>query len=414
MACNCCQGQGCFCKVADSTQESGFVIRDFLHNITDALFWIHRPYPVPMNACAYDNKTGLYLAPNAIKGIDENGCYVVFYQGDSHQIPYLYTRNGMPAISNASQNGFPSIIVEHFDGDYSFGGTIFDENFVWPELTVTMVEFKTEIDNVNKSCILYARSKTGLQYDNDTYIIEDPEEGWEIIDIISFNKPFLGRKSISLPFEFGGGVTGVEMIMQCSSFCNNLVNALLEFSGQASYYSNTMTLNQGYCTNMGAFNGTYNFKYINIPAGSEEACYGWRVKNFETFSAAAARVCANKLLYKPWHPGYDCTVEIAGIGTVDGLDPKFCFGKRYGIYTNFDGTQTVGEVFGFGGSSWFVADPYETNITSLDQTTYIGMWVNQPQNAEDIWDCSAIGCNIPVQRGQLQFFNTGSVTVTRI
>lgn len=390
MACNCCGQQGCKCKLIDSSSESGFNINGFGYG--NGLYWIHRDYPESIANTTWLPKYGIRVASNSI--IDTNPPF-------SPECPYIsggdyntYTRSGTGGVF--SLIGFD---VEHWNGDASNG-------IPFP-LGLSRFEFKTDTDVVTKTCNLYARMKTS----GDGVTFSDWTE-WEIIDSVSFNQPHLGNRVITLPYDIPE-VNSVELIFRCSAYvCFN--PALVEFSGGPSYIKGPIITNAPFCTSYGSYNGVFNYKYQNIPAGQEEFCYGYRVKNTETFIRAEARICPDFI--GGWNPTRSAAqIWGGGIGDEEGLNPQLCFGKRYGVYTNFDGTETIGPTLNIGAYATWNEDPFRTNIVSVDEISYVGLWYYGAEKVEWIYDCSKLGsCDQQIQIDEPEIWSIGNVTATRI
>ena len=307
MACNCCGQQGCKCKLIDSSSESGFNINGFGYG--NNLYWVNTDYPESIASCTWDSKNGLYLASNHVKITDppysEECPYI--YAGDYSS----YTRSGYGGQFSLA-NGFD---VYHWNGDGAAQG--------FPQIVgFTRFKFKTDTDPVTKTCNLYAQFQTGVY---GTPELSEWSE-WEIIDSVNFNQPHLGNRIVILPYDIPE-VNSVELIFRCSPYvCFN--PALVEFSGGAPYVKGPIVTNAPFCTSYGSYSGVFNYKYQNIPAGQEEFCYGFRVKNFDTFIRAEARICPD--FVGGWNPTRSAAqIWAAGIGDPTGLNPDYCFGKRY-------------------------------------------------------------------------------------
>ena len=169
--------------------------------------------------------------------LNEDGSFAVDpFFGDIH----FHSRSGRGGIANG-----PVIAIDHWDGD--------GRNPLTPETPQTLVQFKT--DDFEKSCRLLARSRVVLPSDIDYHIWPSEEDlPFEVIDSTPYNAPFVGTKIINLPFEFGGGVTGVEIRIHCGSFdCGGVLS--IQGNGAASYVNANMMSNADKCTSYGKFKG---------------------------------------------------------------------------------------------------------------------------------------------------------------
>lgn len=418
MPCNCCGNLGCFCHINDSSQENGISVisgtaRGYGVEGSAAgyafptFYWIHRPYPVPISSCTYNSKIGSYIASNAVFNITEDGCVDFTYPGDYH----FYTRSGVGWVTYRGTSN-PSLLVEHWDGDSSYGGT-----FIYPEngFDVTYIEFRSVSDNVQKKCILYSRAKTGNSNDPNIYTFTDPEEGWQLIHSKDYSKiGNLGNIVVTLPYAFGGGVTSVDLIFRCGMAA--MSNCIAETSGNADYVNGPVFCGQQPCDrNHGSYNGTFKITYLS---NEENPCFiGYDVTNIATFFSGFIRI---GVYYLTWFPeryvnvGADCIVSFFISGNIDGDDPQQCFGKRYGIYKNPDGTITIGDILNFNGYSYFSNDPFVLNVTSLDQISFSGIWVNGVKKQEWVYDCAFFGqCNFLVKQDPWEEYAIGTVVATR-
>ncbi len=407
MACNCCGGTDCNCNVSDSSSETGKLISNFGYSLIGTLYWVHRPYPQAMQNLKYNKYFG-YLPSNAI--ISTNPPY-------SANCPGLLFDTSTESRAGWTRDGWGDVITKlplviyHWDGDSTYGGTgVFPvDGFI-----VSKIEFKTEFDNINKMCLLYGRIKTGNEKTGDFNWI-DPDIGWVLIDSTKMSKiGHVGNKVVQLPFAFGGGVTGVELIFRCASF-PTIDTCLAEFSGQASYFSNVALCEDKGCkTNMytNQYNGLTTINYKNIPADAGESCKSQIIKTVATFANSTILLNQYNSRSVQSAPGSDCYVEIQSAGDTSGLNPDLCFGKLYSIVKDQDGNDVIVPVMtGLAGHSIFLNDPFILNVTSLDEVTFVGIWMNSVVNETLTIDCSG-ECSL-VERTPGITISVGSVTITK-
>lgn len=397
MPCNCCGPQGCFCKVNDSTEPNGFVLNPFAYGIS--AYWIHCQYPVPISQTIWDTKLGVRLAPNHIINRDENGDIIgdIFF-GDYH----YYTRSGRAGSEVGGE-----IAVDHWNGDNS--------NPPQPNTPQTLVQFHT--DTFEKKCRLLARSRVVLPSDENYYDWPTEEElPFEVIDTVPYNAPFLGTKTVSLPFEFGGGVTGVELLFHCGSFdCSGLFS--IQGSGAASYVNANMMSNADKCASYGKFKGTFLLYYENADPNTWQ-CNSYINEKTEIDRITGRSYC-NGQFWNNTPDNYPGTNFVLNFFATSPPDAE-CNTQWKLTYTDLDGVETIveGVAGNVSGWSYFLDDPFTLNITSNDSITFKGMWVNASENMKYIYDCEGCLSGLPNKclkyAGEPEKYNIGTVTVTRV
>ena len=403
--CNCCGGESCTCHVIDSSDPNGYVVgsaygNGFAGNSAGfCYYWVHRAYPVPITSATWNSKLGIVLGPNAVISTEDPHspeCPGVLYYGDWH----FYTRSGTGGIANSI-----GTIVEHWDGDGS--------NRPYP-MTYTEFQLKTEVDKEAKVCKLYSRARTR----QDEAVVPDYPEEWQLIDTAPFSKKGkLGNRVVNLPYTFGGKAS-VELIFRCG-YGPVQSPCIATTAGNASYVNGPILCGEQICdSNHGSYVGNSDLTYVNIPQGFEQICVSIKTKNICTYFSASLRTGID--FFRRWFPdryigyGADCEAYYFATGSIDGLDPKSCFGKVYSINTNPDGTTFEGNI-GVSPGCAFYNDPFVLNVTSRDSITYAGIWTNIPKNINFVRNCEKVyTCEFVVSDDPPEEYAIGTVTVSRL
>jgi len=399
MPCNCCNvPQACSCKINDSREPNGFVLSPFAYNVS--MYWIHCQYPVPYSQATWDSKIGTFLGPNNVIQYNEDGSFAVDpFFGDIH----FHSRSGRGGIADG-----PVIPIDHWNGD--------GRNPLTPETPQTLVQFKT--DDFEKSCRLLARSRVVLPTDIDYHIWPSEEElPFEVIDSTPYNAPFVGTKVINLPFEFGGGVTGVEIRIHCGSFdCGGVLS--IQGNGAASYVNANMMSNADKCTSYGKFKGNFLLYYEDFDANNPN----WQCSSYIKEKVEVDRIRGTFFCGSGWnqapegYPGSTIVFSFYGHPPID----IECNTKWKVTYTDREGNEEIVEdtAGNVGPSSYFLDDPFTLTFNSNDSITYNGIWVSQKENITNIYNCNGCLSGIPnkcvVSVDPFEEYSTGSVTLTRV